>query len=285
MEAAETGDNRPTATPEPVDLLSMSPVRTEAASENLKLSSKTQKLVPSRSEVEIGQLHELSSAKTGMLAGISGSAALDSEVGGSSRACPRPALETSEDVGAQEVSSTTVESASDGKILNTSHSFSGEASGSVGVRVGRAEGASEGTARRSTPLSPEVQGSLKGLADEISDPSHQQLEIARLRSLVEHLHDRLERAETERRTRGSRSFGSAFSGRRVEDSELKGQRVNFQSSEGYPLPPVPALPPFASQRWCSWALSDPLQSSPDQMEFIRAPQPSHRWISSLPQQA
>ena len=252
---------------QPPDLLSMSPEKPEASSQTKRESPK-----PSLEPSDVGpagQQREMSS----MLAGVqnlSGSGALDSEVGGSSRAVRRSALETPEDVGAQEVSSTTVESVSDGKVLNTSHSFSGEASGSVGVRVGRAEGASEGTAKRSIPLSPEAQGSLKGLAYEISDPSDQYFEIARLRSMVEHLHDRLEKAETERSTRGSRSFGSASSGRRVEDIELKGQRVNFQSSEGYPLPPVPPLPPFASEGWHSWALSDPLQASSDPMEFLRA---------------
>ena len=233
---------------QPPDLLSMSPEKPEASIQNKRESPK-----PSLEHADVGpagQQREMSS----MLAGVqnlSGSGALDSEVGGSSKAFRHPTLET-EDVGAQEVSSTTVESVSDGKVLNTSHSFSGEASGSVGERVGRAEGASEGTARRSIPLSPEAQGSLKGLAYEILDPSDQQFEIARLRSMVEHLHDRLERAETERSTRGSRSFGSASSGRRVEDVELKGQRVNLQGSEGYPLPPVPPLPPFASEGCGLW---------------------------------
>ncbi|CAE7298434.1 unnamed protein product [Symbiodinium necroappetens] len=149
VESAE--DNHPAATPEPLDLLSMSPVE-QAPSENQKSSPKH----PGTLEPKLtGQLRELSSAKIGTLAEVqnpSGSGALDSEVGGSSRAFQRPTLETSEDVGAQEVSSTTVESVSDGKVLNMSHSFSGEASGSVG-----------------------------GLAYEISDPSEQQFEIARLR--------------------------------------------------------------------------------------------------------
>ena len=270
VETTVVEDGHPKTAPEPTDLLSMSPVKPEAFSEN---NSESPKPSLERPGVGLtGQPRELSAAKLVGVQNLSGSGALDSEVGGSSRAFRRPTLETSEDVGAQEVSSTTVESVSDGKVLNMSHSFSGESSGSVGVRVGRAEGASEGTAKRSILLSPEAQGSLKGLAYEISDPSDQQFEIARLRSLVEHLHDRLERAETERSTRRSRSFGSASSGRRVEDVELKGQRVNLQGSEGYPLPPVPPLPPFASEGWHSWAVSDPLQSSPDQMDFFRAPQ-------------
>ncbi|CAE7870450.1 unnamed protein product [Symbiodinium sp. KB8] len=133
VESAE--DNHPAATPEPLDLLSMSPVK-QAPSENQKSSPKH----PGTLEAELtGQLRELSSAKIGTLPGVqnpSGSGALDSEVGGSSRAFQRPTLETSEDVGAQEVSSTTVESVSDGKVLTMSHSFSGEASGSVGVKEG-----------------------------------------------------------------------------------------------------------------------------------------------------
>ncbi|CAE7937584.1 unnamed protein product [Symbiodinium sp. KB8] len=129
---------------QPPDLLSMSPEKPEA-------SSPTKREIPKPalepSDVgPAGQQREMSS----MLAGVqnlSGSGALDSEVGGSSRAFRRSALETSEDAGAQEVSSTTVESVSDGKVLNTSHSFSG------------------------------AQGSLKGLAYEISDPSDQYFEI------------------------------------------------------------------------------------------------------------
>ncbi|OLP95354.1 hypothetical protein AK812_SmicGene22530 [Symbiodinium microadriaticum] len=217
---------------QPPDLLSMSPEKPEASSQTKRESPK-----PSLEPSDVGpagQQREMSS----MLAGVqnlSGSGALDSEVGGSSRAVRRSALETSEDVGAQEVSSTTVESVSDGKVLNTSHSFCGEASGSVGVRVGRAEGASEGTAKRSIPLSPEAQGSLKGLAYEISDPSDQYFEIARLRSMVEHLHDRLEKAETERSTRGAA----------ISPSEVPGVDFGLQSSLGHSYATHQSGPPNA----------------------------------------
>ena len=160
-----------------------------------------------------------------------------------------------------EVFTTVGDGASETRVPNRSHLEADVSSARVGTE--RAESASEGTARRSIPLSPEAQRSQKSSAYEIEDPLDQQFELARLRSLVEHLHDRLERAEADRSTRGSRSFGSVSSGRRLEEQELKGQRVNFQTSEGYPLPPVPPLPPFASEGWSSWNASDPLHPSPD----------------------
>ena len=94
QEAATPQDVSKQATLEPTDLLSMSPVKQETLSENNLESPK-----PSLERPGVGlteQPRGLSGAKLAGVQNLSGSGALDSEVGGCSRAFRRPNLETSE---------------------------------------------------------------------------------------------------------------------------------------------------------------------------------------------
>ena len=254
---------------EPMDWMSMSPMKPEANLKTMMNDAKRPKLpendLPANRrlllEREPGLRSDTDEATDGASAAqevrnFSVSEVLDPRVVRASREVGPRAGDPLTSLETLEVFTTVGDGASERRVPNRSHLEADVSSARVGTE--RAESASEGTARRSIPLSPEAQRSQKSSAYEIEDPLDQQFELARLRSLVEHLHDRLERAEADRSTRGSRSFGSASSGRRLEEQELKGKRVNFQTSEGYPLPPVPPLPPFASEGWSSWNASDPL---------------------------
>ncbi|CAE7722591.1 mycC [Symbiodinium sp. CCMP2592] len=254
------GPKQATKQTEPVDLLSMSPMKmTSEGINNPRLqpptipemegpfslperenqSPKPSAILDVETAGHVPMLqHGATERRQSGVQDLSNSGVPASEVGEFSRiGGPRMMLGNSAGSTLQEFSSTTGVGASEGKVLNRSHLELDSGTARVGNE--RAESVSEGTARRSIPLSPEAQKPQKSSAYEIPDPSEQHFEIVRLQSLVEHLHDRLEKAEAERSTRGSRSFGSASSGRRVEELELKGQRVNFQSEEGYPLPPEP----------------------------------------------
>lgn len=265
--SSETGEG-PT-TYEPMDWMSMSPMKLEANLNTMMNDAKRPKLpennLPANRrpllEREPGLRSDTDEAADETSASqevrnLSVSEVLDPRVVRASREVGPRAGDPLTSLETLEVFTTVRDGASERRVPNRSHLEADVSSARVGTE--RAESVSEGTARRSIPLSPEAQRSQKSSAYEIEDPLDHQFELARLRSLVEHLHDRLERAEADRSTRGSRSFGSASSGRRLEEQELKGQRVNFQTSEGYPLPPVPPLPPFASEGWSSWNASDPL---------------------------
>ena len=270
--SSETGEG-PT-TYEPMDWMSMSPMKLEANLNTMMNDAKRPKLpennLPANRrpllEREPGLRSDTDEAADETSASqevrnLSVSEVLDPRVVRASREVGPRAGDPLTSLETLEVFTTVRDGASERRVPNRSHLEADVSSARVGTE--RDESVSEGTARRSIPLSPEAQRSQKSSAYEIEDPLDHQFELARLRSLVEHLNDRLERAEAERSTRGSRSFGSASSGRRLEDQEIKGQRVNFQTSEGYPLPPVPPLPPFASEGWSSWNASDPLHLSPD----------------------
>ncbi|CAE7233580.1 RE1 [Symbiodinium sp. CCMP2592] len=254
------GNSVPQTHNEQPDWLTMSPLKSQQHEASLE-SGEQPELATERRFVPTavrGDAPGLETARDSSDSGVS-----VPKVAGVSRTALQAFGDSSASLEIPETSTTFGTVASDGGVPNRSNYVGEVDRSSLRVVLEGAESVSEGTARRSIPLSPEAQKSQKSSAYEIPDPSEQHFEIVRLRSLVEHLHDRLEKAEAERSTRGSRSFGSASSGHRVEELELKGQRVNFQSEEGYPLPPVPPLPPFASEGWSSWNASDPLHSTHD----------------------